>query len=177
MFGMNFGNQTFRQHLHTLFFNHLWATLKVGEHLQNWTRHPWCPICVQIETVEHSLNHCRFHQLTRDVIQFCLGPHYQGDTSEFLSVKSSHSAPQGVVLWVGRAAHWAVRTAAKFHRVPPHRETFLDMWARLVFSRVEWQPLQGWARVFQQVYQSICTMRQTGCLPHAQNVLQKHSDC
>ena len=31
----------------------LWAKLKVGDRLENRTKFPWCPICANLETVEH----------------------------------------------------------------------------------------------------------------------------
>ena len=78
-----------------------WAKLKTGERLSNWTKHPLCAICAQLETVAHALQFCRFHQLARDVIDYRLGPHYhenQSVTTQSLPVKLSLSAPQGLAL-------------------------------------------------------------------------------
>ena len=139
----------------------LWAKLKTSERLSNWTKHPWCLIGAQLETVAHALQSCRFHQL--DVIDYSLGPHYhehQSITTQSLPVKLS--APQGLALWTSKSAHWALRNAAKFHNVPPELEVFRDTEARVVLTLTEWQPLAGWANVFMQFHHVIVTVRQSG---------------
>ena len=75
----------------------LWATLKVGDRLQNWTKFPWCPICANLET--HALSHCRFHAMPADTIDYCWGPSYVEGVSyavRALPLKHSFSRPQGI---------------------------------------------------------------------------------
>ena len=93
----------------------LWAKLKVGERLQNWTKLPLCPICTicaNLETVEHALLHCRFLTLAADTIDYCwMLPYVDGASHAVRSLprKHSFSLPQGISHWTAKAAHWSLR--------------------------------------------------------------------
>ena len=94
----------------------LWAKLKVGDRLQNWTKFPWCPICANLETVEHALSHCRFHAMAADTIDYCWGPLYVEGVRHAvraLPLKHSFSRPRRIAKWSAQAAHWSLRKQVK----------------------------------------------------------------
>ena len=118
----------------------LWAKLKVGERLQNWTKFPWCPICANLETIEHALFHCRFHAMAWDTIDYCWGPSYVEGISyamRALPLKHSISRPQGIAK--------SLRNQAKNGLSAPSLEYFLAQWIRVLSQLILWEPLQSFS--------------------------------
>ena len=146
----------------------LWAKLKVGERLQNWTKFPWCPICASLETVDHALQQCRFHAMAWDTIDYYWGPSYVegvSDTVRALPLKHSFSRPQGITKWAAQAAHWSLCNQAKNGFSAPSLEHFLSQWIRVLSQLILWEPLQSLSGPLSQFHNVVATLSQFGVLP------------
>ena len=146
----------------------LWAKLKVGDRLQNWTKFPWCPMCANLETVEHALSHCSFHAMAADTIEDCWGPSYVEGFSHAvraLPLKHSFSRPQGIAKWSAQAAQWSLRNQVKNGFSAPSLELFLAQWIRVLSHLILWEPLQAFSAPLAQFHDAVATLAQSGVLP------------
>ena len=172
-----FWRSRFPPFLKDLVFQALWAKVKVGERLQNWTNFPWCPICWKIEIVQHALTECRFVSVYCDTIEFCWEPSYvDGRSTPIRALPTPHSfhTPQGVSLWIARAAHWSFRNLVKQQAILPNGDSLLSQWSRVISQVVLWEPLHSMSAPLLQFHDALATLSQTGALP--KGIVTAHVD-
>ena len=133
-----------------------------------WTHDPQCPVCQELESVDHALYSRRFHSLILDVIDKCWSPVVQGNvlhSARSLPAALSLATPLVVMLWTARAAHWSLRCAVRQHMAYPTFDAFLSTWVTLVDKVTSWEGLSQMAQAFLTFKNALILLRTSAALP------------
>jgi hypothetical protein len=112
----------------------LWAKLPVGQRQQDWKPlEVWCPIDNELESISHTLFHCRFLVGAFEVVNTAFrstGPH-PFDVVRLLQddKPASLETPAGLIGWSAIITNWSLRCAKKhnpFFRIT--WESFCAKW-------------------------------------------------
>ena len=171
-----FWRTRFPPFLRDFIFSAPWRKLKVGERLMHWTHEPHCPICHELETIDHSPHACRFHSLILDVIDKCWPPVMQytmAHSSRSLPVALLLATPMGIMLWAACAAHWALRCAVRQNMAVPTFDSFFNTWVNLVDKVAGWEGLAHLSQPFLSFKHALTLLKTGGSLPDSKIQISK----
>ena len=138
----------------------LWQRLPVGHRQANWKPlETCCPLDGSLETVRHSLLHCRYLPVAYDTIAKCFPDWGSGVLGIQRLIDSepdsSLQTPVGILAWTAIYASWLVRCTVKFHPEARHTfQFFLKRWVVVLRSLAQ-------ARCYTVLYTHFCGSNQT----------------